>query len=90
MIIDNEGLNMKKLNDYFNKVISAHEDLYLLKINNDNLNECIKNTSFLTVVKIRTIKLFQLFAVSSLIVYLYYFYVYVNNKFLINLLPFFY
>jgi len=77
MFIDNEVLNIKNLNEYFNEVIRAHEELYLLKVNNDNLNEYKKNASVFTLFKIRMIKLFQLFMVLFLIGYLYYFYVYV-------------
>lgn len=77
MFEDNESFNLKSLNEYFNKIISTHEDLYLLKIKNDNLIELKRNASFLTKIKIRITKLFQLFIVLFLIIYLYYFYVYV-------------
>ena len=85
MFIDNEGLNLTKLNEYFNKIISAHEDLYLLKVQNDNINELKTNSSLFAKLKIRVMKLLQLLVVIFLICYLYYFYVYVKIKFIVSL-----
>lgn len=83
MFVDNESSDLSRLNEYFNKIISAHEDLYLLKTKNDDLIEYENNASLFSKIKLRMVKVVQLFVALLLICYLYYFYVYVKTLFIV-------